>query len=491
MHSDTIAALATARGPSALAVVRLSGPAALDAVDRLFLPAGRLARLPSQACAVGHLVAGDEQVDQVVVTLFRAPHSYTGEDLIEITCHGGDVTPRRVLDLLLAASDVRCAREGEFTLRAFLNGKLDLSQAEAVEALIAARSAATARAALRVIGGGLSQALGACLTNRTSVLASLEASLDIHEDGSPDVLTSASTGEGRSSEIVALLDDERARMARLLAGGRTARLLEAGLRVVFAGRPNAGKSSLLNALLARDRAIVSPVPGTTRDVLEVSAEWARLPLILVDTAGLRIGGDALEQEGVRRARAAMRAAALVVHVVDAATTTPEAIAADARHLGIPREQCLIALHKWDLPQASGWVPAVAAASAHATAAHATHAARAQAAPAQADLGARECVCSSAVGAPGVEALRTAIVEALQEMAGDSEATLLVAERQRALMAEALLGTDRARALLVSGAGSELVAFELRRALDRLGEILGTRVGPSVLEEIFARFCVGK
>jgi tRNA modification GTPase len=311
------------------------------------------------------------------------------------------------------------------------------------------------------------------LASLTSILARLEASLDIQEDGAPDALAPAAMGGSLTSDTAALLDDERARMARLLAGGRTGRLLEAGLRVVFAGRPNAGKSSLLNALLARDRVIVSPVPGTTRDVLEVPAEWAGLPLVLTDTAGLRVGGDPLEREGVRRARAAIRTAALVIHVVDAAATTPESIASDARYLDIPREQCLIALHKWDLPPAIGWMGLAADARSHE------------------GLGARGCVCSSAVGAPGVESLRTAIVGALQEMTDDSEATLFVAERQRGLMAEALQGTDRARALLASGAGAELVAFELRRALERVGEILGTRVGPNVLDEIFSRFCVGK
>jgi tRNA modification GTPase len=484
MHSETIAALATARGPSALAVVRLSGPAALDVVDRLFLPAGRLTRLPGQACAVGHLVAGAERVDQVVVTLFRAPHSFTGEDLVEITCHGGDLTPGRVLDLVLASDDVRPAREGEFTLRAFLNGKLDLSQAEAVEALITARSVASARAALRVLGGDLRRSLEASMESLTSALARLEVSLDVQEDGAPDVLSPASTGEAGTRDIAALLSDERARMTRLLAGGRTGRLLDAGLRVVFVGRPNAGKSSLLNALLALDRAIVSPVPGTTRDVLEAPAVWAEVPLVLVDTAGLRAGGDPVEQEGVRRAREAIRTATLVVHVVDVAATTPASVAADVKLLDVPREQCLIALHKWDLPPASGWTgPAAASARAEGSAD--------ADASAHADLGARACVHSSTIDAPGVESLRAAIVESLRKMTGDSEETLLVADRQCALMTEALQGLDRARELLASGDGRELVAFELRRALERLGEILGTRVGPRVLEEIFSRFCVGK
>jgi tRNA modification GTPase len=481
MLSDTIAALATARGPSALAVVRLSGPRALAIAESVFRPAGRIAALSSHTCAVGAVADAGEELDQVVVTVFRAPHSYTGEDCVEISCHGGSLTSARILSLL-ERQGARPAREGEFTLRAFLHGKMDLAQAEAVEALIRARSTAGARAAMRVLQGGLGEALEPLLSGLTATLARIESALDIQIDGAPDVLeVPARNGaaEGSAAARVAIgrkLAGEEAKLGALLAGSRGGRLLEEGLHVAIVGRPNAGKSSLFNALLARQRAIVSAEPGTTRDALEGWVEWDGLPVALHDTAGLREPETDVEREGVRRTHAAIAAGSLVILVVDISQDDPASAPTVLAHLGHAPEQLIIALHKWDLGASPEW-QAVAQ--------------RGQLLSTSGEAGGAPVVPSSVVGSGGIDRLTDELKRVLASGVGDPREALIVGERQRQLIAAAREAIGRAREIWDGGGGDEMAAFELRSGLDKLGEILGRAVGPEVLEEIFARFCVGK
>jgi tRNA modification GTPase len=478
MIGETIAALATARGAAALAVVRLSGSAAFSIACGLLRPVPKLTASRTADCAVGTILDRGSPVDRVVVWFYRAPHSYTGEDVAEIVCHGGATAPAGILQLLIRAG-ARPARPGEFTLRAFLNGKLDLAQAEAVEAMIASRSGAAARAAMRALDGGLRRALEPRLNRLTEALARIEAALDIQEDGAPDTLAPlwGPGGEGdgpqKARGVLRVLEEERDGLRRLVQGAHAGRLLEEGLRVVITGRPNAGKSSLFNALLSRDRAIVADAPGTTRDLLEGWVEWDGLPVVLLDTAGLRETTTPIEQEGVRRAREAISAATLVVHVVDVATSTPWSVQEDARRIGVPAERIVTTLHKWDLGVGPEWESAGPAAR--------------QSAVASAD----PPVPSSVVGEPGVEPLRRALMARLHAGIGDPEETLLVGGRQRHTMMLALEALERSMELVREGQGGELVAFELRSALDRLGEVLGRGIGPQILDEIFARFCVGK
>jgi len=474
MTADTIAALATARGPAALAIVRVSGPDAIPIVARHFRPGERITHLPSHRCAVGEFVdAGGEAIDQVVATVFRAPGSYTGEDLVEISSHGSDRIAARML-AALHGSGARPAHPGEFTQRAFLNGKLDLAQAEAVAALVSARSEASARAALRILAGGLRGALDESMDHLADALACLEAGLDFDEHTSPRA-------------IAAELEAEAGRLDRLLAGARAGRCLDEGLRVVLAGRPNAGKSSILNAFLSRPRAIVSPHPGTTRDVLEASVDWGGLPIVLIDTAGLGESSDCLTapgsgpppvpaashaapgsgdahdsllEESRRRSREALRSAVLVVHVVDAAATDPPQAAEDQARMGLFGDGLLVALHKWDLGARPAWREP-------------------------------DGIPSSVVAAPGIEPLRRAILARLRTAGEEAEAGLLVGDRQRDLVARAREAVVRARDIVTAGAGEELAAFELREALERFGELLGRRAGPLVLERIFSGFCIGK
>lgn len=463
MLNDTIVAQATPPGRGALAVLRLSGPEAIGIADRVTTTPGTIVRLASHTCCRCDLIAGETRIDQALITVFRAPRSYTGEDVVEISCHGGAVVPTDVLRLLEDAG-ARPARAGEFTQRAFLNGKLDLSQAEAIAALIGARSSAGARAALRVLRGGLSRPLEASLGALTSALACLEASLDLQEDGTTAVVA------GDEFDLTTVLRTEASRLGTLLAGGQAGRLMEEGARVVLTGRPNAGKSSLFNALLARDRAIVSAEPGTTRDALEAQVEWAGLPVTLVDTAGLREPASDLEREGVKRTRAALEAATLCIWIVDvAAEHHPERLEEEIAQLGANDERVLIALHKWDLDHDEAWEAYTAASP----------------------MNAVPSSVRTPGGPGGTEALHGAIEDTLRAAAGDVSASLLMGERQRHHLRRAQSALERAADLDAERAGGELMAEELRGALAELGELLGREIGPLVLEAVFANFCVGK
>ncbi|MCK4305331.1 MAG: 50S ribosome-binding GTPase, partial [Candidatus Eisenbacteria sp.] len=411
-------------------------------------------------------------------------------DSVEISCHGGPLVSARILELLWREG-ARPAREGEFTLRAFLSGKMDLTQAEAVEALIQARSTAGARAALRVLGGGLGRALDACLEALTGALVLVESQLDLDEDAAADP-EEVATGTGARREldsVGSILSQEHARLESLLAGSRTGRLLEEGMKVALVGRPNAGKSSLFNAFLSRDRAIVSPEPGTTRDALEGWVEWDGVPVAILDTAGLRSPETQIEQEGIRRTREAIASAAIVILVVDISRGNPGDIESEIADLDCAAEAVVVALHKWDLAQSShqassrghvdNWLQRRADEKTGPGAGNGWRAA------------AQGGIPSSVVGKPGVEDLRNAVKQRLVAGVGDPEETVVVGERQRHLLKEAQGSIARAGTLWERGAGGELVAFELRSGLDKLGELMGRRVGPLVLDRIFSRFCVGK
>src|ERR1700685_3316575 len=311
MFEDTIAAIATPLGEGGLAVVRISGADAFAVTDKVFLPIGKNSLKPSAAPThtihFGKIVRDARMIDEVVLAVLRAPRTFTREGTVEISCHGGILPAKLVLDTVLA-NGARLAEPGEFTRRAFLNGRIDLAQAEAVADLIHSRTELALAAANEQLAGKLSQRINELRDDLMKILAHVEAHIDFpDEDISPDT----------KAQLLKRLENGIAFMDELLRTANEGQILRRGIRAAIVGRPNAGKSSLLNQLLGHDRAIVSPIPGTTRDTIEETANIRSLPVVFIDTAGLREGRDEIEIEGIRRSRATLEKAELILHVLDA------------------------------------------------------------------------------------------------------------------------------------------------------------------------------
>jgi len=497
---DTIVAPATAPGESAVAIARLSGPAALTLAARHFRGKRSPEKSPSHRILFGEFLAGDgTPVDTVLLSVFRAPRSYTGEDVVEISSHGGGAIPRAIIDALLA-SGARPARPGEFTERAFRNGKLDLAQAEAVAALVRARSERSARAARSALGGELTRRVGALDDAMVALLADVEARIDFPNDVGEriDGAALACACGGIAERISAWLD-------RI----PSARRRDEGVRVALVGRPNVGKSSLLNALVGHDRAIVSEIPGTTRDTIESSIWLDGVEIRLLDTAGLRGSEDSIERIGVERAERALAEADLAILVLDRSNDAEEEVGWATRAVGVEsRRPVVVAWNKADLARSSdvrgGGNSAAAAAGGAGGAGNAENVAVAAAVVAPAPRAAAVAAAPRVAGAlaevetiairpRGVDSLIGALKEALprvlEDAAGDESPT--TSARQESLLSEALSALRRAQASLEADVSYDLIAVDLTDARRALGEIVGRGVGRDVVAEIFARFCIGK
>lgn len=468
---DTICAIATPAGEGGIGIVRLSGAEAVAVGDRVVrLRSGRRlasvgshtvhladVRLPSslQACGPQTSPAGVEPkdvCDEALVVFMKAPRSYTGEDVVEIQSHGGDLVLSLVCRACLAAG-ARMAAPGEFTMRAFLNGRLDLSQAEAVLDTIRSKSAASLTAAQRQLRGELAREVEAARAALLRLLSQLEAGIDF-------------AGEDiellKRPELLEAIDKVIALVQRLGATAREGRLLREGARVVIAGRPNVGKSSLLNRLLKEDRAIVTSVPGTTRDVIEEAIDLDGVIIQLVDTAGIRETEDPLEREGIRRSRSAQKDADLQVIVIDGSLPVAED---DLRLIeDAAAGKYVVAVNKTDLGME---VDASAVRSG-------------------------SCVAISAKTGEGIDRLRMVIRSQL--VGGGAESTdgvMVTNVRHQAALQRAREALDQAQASVTAGMADELVAVDVRAAADALGEITGTITTDEILEQIFSTFCVGK
>jgi tRNA modification GTPase len=410
-------------------------------------------------------------VDDILITVMRGPDTYTGEDVVELSCHGGPLASRLVLEALLDAG-ARPAEPGEFTKRAFLNNKMDLAQAEAVAEVVAARTRRALDGALSQLGGAVSGRLRQLRSTVVDALADLEARLDFPDDV-PEDLAAADLSESLrdAAAQLELLVSERAASARLSAGAR----------VPIVGRPNAGKSSLLNALLRRSRAIVNPLPGTTRDTIEEEFDLQGIPVNLIDTAGLRNAGEEIEEEGVKRSKDEIRRADLVIHVVDA--SAPDH-GADCDILdSIRGKPALVAVNKIDITSPERARAALAGSP------------PANAGPARAGCPAPAgrivfAEVSARTGA-GIEALEGELARTILGTQSDMDDARSAGLRHADCLRTAAASIERALSGLADGAPEELVAFELREAVRQLGLITGETVGPDVLDSIFSRFCVGK
>jgi tRNA modification GTPase len=454
--TDTIAAVATAVAPGegSVAIVRMSGPEAEPIGLRLFRSAG--AQLwESHRVLYGHVhdPASGERVDEALLLLMRAPRSFTRETVVELHCHGGLIAVQRVLELVLAAG-ARRAEPGEFTQRAFLNGRLDLTQAEAIGEMVTARSRRAAQLAMAGLDGGLQQRIGGLRERLLDQLAELEARVDFEEDLPP--LDGAA--------VVAELEAVRAALEQLVAEARQGELLRQGLRVAIVGRPNVGKSSLLNLLSQRERAIVTDLPGTTRDLLESELVLGGVPLTLIDTAGIRPTTDRVEALGIGRARQALAAADAVLLLFDLSigwTAADEQL----RQVVPQGAVLLVAGNKADVAGLPvGLVPAGAGLAA-------------------------DLHCSALTGA-GREAL---VAELLRRCGAAPLEGLQVAlnARQRDLAAAAAESLEASLAAAAQQLPWDFWTIDLRAAVRSLGEITGAEVSEAVLDRIFARFCIGK
>ena len=456
MANDTIAAIATARGVAALAIIRISGPNAIDIAGSCFSGAD-LAKAPSHTVHVGSFEGiGGQDVDQVVVTVFRSPRSVTGEDVVEVSCHGGDFTQQEVLRSLLDRG-ARLALPGEFTQRAFLNGKIDLAQAEAVADLIHAHSSLAQRVSLAQLHGRYSRHIEEVRAKLLETCSLIELELDFSEE---DV-------EFADRERLArLLDETSEFLQRLLGSAHLGTLIRDGVRVVIGGRPNAGKSTLLNALLGTDRAIVSDIPGTTRDEIEAETEIEGLRFRFVDTAGLREASDVIEAEGVKRTHRAIERSQMLLYVHDVTKGLDEG---ERRFLDemARRHPELVVIrvgNKSDLSMNG-------------------------AARSEDDL--KISALQAQHEPDALSELRDILVERARGGVSESDASQIVTnERHRQHLQRAADAIRDARAHIDSASG-DVLSIDLRQALNELGSITGEVTTEDILGEIFSRFCIGK
>ena len=452
---DTIAAIATAPGEGGVAIVRVSGPDALKIADSVFRgTAPKPSERSTHTILHGHVVdAAGTNLDEVVLLIMRSPQSYTAEDVIEIQGHGGNVAAKRILRRVLDAG-ARAAETGEFTKRAFVNGRIDLLQAEAVLDLVHAGSDRAAAAAVEQLEGKLSCTFNEIYNSLMGVAADLEATLDFPDDELPP---------SALPELRSRLDDIAVQIAKLISTWDEGHILREGALVVISGKPNVGKSTMMNALLGRDRAIVSQIPGTTRDTIEERYVLGGIPLRLVDTAGLRETQCEIEQEGVRRARAQLQKADLHLYLVDASKPLDDD---DRDHLAaLKSEKCVVVLNKSDIGRVvlPGHIPGMAVVSA------------------------------SLVTGAGLDDVRRQIVKKLAAgMNLSVQPHASISERHRRLLVDAQAEVQEALKLINQQSSDIVLAADsLRDALEHLGLVTGKVYHDELLASIFSRFCIGK
>ena len=458
VENDTIVAIATPQGIGALAMIRLSGPGAIAIADRVCRSRQSLAAAPDRTAALAELTAQDGRpIDQVVALAMRGPSSATGEDVVELTCHGGLLAPRLILRRLVEEG-ARPAEPGEFTKRAFLNRKIDLAQAEAVEEVVRASTEKALAVAVRQLGGGLSRRIGELEDALVCQLALIDANIDFVDEEIDPV-------DGR--ELGRALEAAARGAEELLGAHEGGRYLREGLRVVIVGRPNVGKSSIFNRLLGQDRVIVSEVAGTTRDVVDGLVGVGGVLLRVQDTAGVRQPKDGLEQEAVRRTRLAIAGADVAVVVVDAREPLNDE---DMRVLEeVAGTTAVVVANKTDLATAEAGPSLMVR----------------NGGPVK--IAAR----TSALKGWGISELAGELAEAARSRIGDLNCEVLVNERHAFHLRGALEALRRAMDSQAKDLPLEFVASDVRCALDSLGEITGRKVSGAVLDEIFSRFCIGK
>lgn len=459
MKEDTIAAVATPVGEGGIGIIRVSGPDALRVADALFVP--KRGKKPSgratHTVLYGHIVdASGRPADEALLAVMRAPRTYTKEDVVEFNCHGGIQATKRVLDLVLAQG-ARLAEPGEFTRRAFLNGRIDLAQAEAVLDVIRSKTEGSLKVAVRQLGGELSREVDALRTETVAIAAEVEAAIDF-PDEDLEIMNAAGLAK-RAAAVIERLED----LADSYGEGA---VLREGVLAIICGKPNVGKSSLMNLLLKRDRVIVSPVPGTTRDVVEETISLRGIPVRLVDTAGIAKGRGRVEREGIRRSRDQASLADIALFVLDATTGITVQDRAIAKLLGAKKK--LVIVNKIDAGK------------------------KLTAARAAAAFPGEKVIAVSVAAKKNIKALEDAVAGLIWGGAySQGEGAIVSNARHKALLDKALANMVSVRRLLEEGAPADIVAVDLREAIMRLGLMTGKEVADDVLDRIFERFCIGK
>jgi len=453
--SDTIAAIATPPGIGAIGVIRLSGPDAIEIAAALFSGQRNPLEMKGFEAAHGWIIDSNEKLDEVVITIFHAAKSYTCENMVEISCHGGPIVMQRVLDALLRKG-ARLAQPGEFTKRAFLAGRIDLAQAEAIAALVASETDAASRAALAGLAGELSGKIKTLRAGLVQTLADLEAGLDFSEEDIEFI-----SREKLNERLQAALKE----LDELGRRSRAGKILSQGVRLVIAGRPNVGKSTLMNALLDRDRVIVTPHPGTTRDVVEDAINIKGVPARISDTAGIGEHTDEIEREGINRTRRAIESADLIILMLDGSeplTDYDAAILAETKNRGR-----VVLINKIDLEQ------------------------KLDRKGLKKILGSEGFLELSAKTRAGIEQLKEKIERLIWKGEISSEDALVSTLRQIELLDSSRAALQTAASIASQGLSEEFIASEIRRGIELLGQITGESVSDEVLDIIFSRFCIGK
>jgi tRNA modification GTPase len=455
---DTIAAISTPLGMGGIGIVRISGPQAQAIAGQVFRRREGQGPLLSHRFYLGEIIRPGDRVvlDEVLLVFMRQPKTYTREDVVEIQCHSGALVLQEILEAVLQ-SGARLADPGEFTKRAFLNGRIDLTQAEAVIDLIQSKTRRSLELANRQRSGRLAAEVGRMKERLLSLLASLEASIDFPEEEVP---------ESPRQEVAGQLQDVRDNLVALLRTYEEGRVYREGIAAVIVGRPNVGKSSLLNSLLREERAIVTAIPGTTRDVIEETVNIEGIPLRIMDTAGLRPAQDAIEEEGVRRTRERLAQADLSIWVVDGSeplTSEDLEILMQVRN-----KNTVIAINKNDLPQLfspedlQGKIPEAS------------------------------FISISALFGSGIESLKKAICTVVLNGRLESSSELILSNlRHKRAVEVAQEALSQALASLAANLSWEFIILDLRRALEALGEIVGETTSEEILDRIFSQFCIGK
>lgn len=451
-HTDTIIALATPQGISALAVIRLSGTQAIEITDRVF-KGKKLIKQPSHTAHLGSIQSGERPIDEVLVTVFKEPKSFTLENSVEISCHGSPIIVREILKVLLQQG-ARLAEPGEFTKRAFLNGRFDLVQAEAVADLIHAETDNARQAALNQMRGGFSREINQLRDELIHFASLIELELDFGEE---DVEFA------RRDDLRQLVNRIQSYLTRLINSFDQGQVIKNGIPTVIAGKPNAGKSTLLNALLNEERAIVSDIPGTTRDVIEDEIVLGGIAFRFMDTAGLRTTEDVIEAIGVKRTRETMKKAALILYLFDLSEATPHDITAEEQELKLLGVPYIKVGNKVDKAPAN-LIEFIES---------------------------QGFIAISASTHQNLESLKQAILARYQINDVKQNDVLITNTRHYQKLIETRDALTRVGISLETGITGDFLAMDIRQALYHLGEITGTITSDDLLANIFSKFCIGK